>query len=329
MTSQTIKVSEPESPEFRYKTPIEQCDVVDRGALEQYRGKRYEWLSWYELRKGEPNTIQQQLFSMMFLDSAYRVLGSARQSTNGAVEFAAQSGLLAHFLDQGYVATQVLAIRRLLDKSNDVFSLRRLLDDISDHRHLITRENYVCHDGLPYDSEVWQSQPQGVEVQIWGIEAPGLQSFLGSRVRHEMFDRLSGALPTARQRTDLIQGKVFQKLKNFLVNSSAQKIIQLGNKFFAHAASADSRGSLAFSGIKLSDVDQVQRAFVRVERAITDFILFIAIARQVAPMRPLGMFKGLEQSYASAESVKNMDTVWDQLDEQRNSWAKGIEQEFL
>jgi len=46
-------------------------------------------------------------------------------------------------------------------------------------------------------------------------------------------------------------------------------------------------------------------------------------------MRPLGMFKGLEQSYASAESVKNMDTVWDQLDEQRNSWAKGIEQEFL
>jgi hypothetical protein len=329
LTSQTIKVSQPESPEFRYKTPIEQCDVVDRGALEQYRGKRYEWFSWYELRKGEPNTIQQQLFSMMFLDSAYRVLGSARQSTDGAAEFAAQSGLLAHFLDQGYVATQVLAIRRLLDKSNDVFSLRRLLDDISDHRHLVTRENYVCHDGLPYDSEAWQSQPQGVEVQIWGIEAPGLRSFLGSRVRHEMFDRLSGVLPTARQRTDLIQEMVFQKLKNLLVNSSAQKIVQLGNKFFAHAANADSRGSLAFSGIKLSDVDEVQRAFVRVERAITDFILFIAIARQVAPMRPLGMFKGLEQSYASAESVKNMDTVWDQLDEQRNSWAKGIEQDFL
>jgi hypothetical protein len=105
--------------------------------------------------------------------------------------------------------------------------------------------------------------------------------------------------------------------------------MQLGNKFFAHAATADSRGSLALSGIKLADVDEVQRGFVRVERAITDSILFIAIARQVAPMRPLGMFKGLEQPYASAASVKNMDTVWDQLDEKRNSWAKGIEQEFV
>jgi hypothetical protein len=97
MTSQTIKVSEPESPEFRYKTPIDQCDVVDGEALERYRAKRYEWLSWYELRKGEPNTIQQQLFSMMFLDSAYRILASARESTDGSAEFAAQSGLLANW----------------------------------------------------------------------------------------------------------------------------------------------------------------------------------------------------------------------------------------
>jgi hypothetical protein len=45
---------EPESPEYRYKTPVDQCDVIDRKTLEQYREKRYEWLSWYELRKGEP-----------------------------------------------------------------------------------------------------------------------------------------------------------------------------------------------------------------------------------------------------------------------------------
>jgi hypothetical protein len=73
---------EPESLEFRYKTPVDQCDVLDRKRLSEYRDKRYEWLSWYELRKGEPNTIQQQLFSMMFLDLAYRALASARQSSH-------------------------------------------------------------------------------------------------------------------------------------------------------------------------------------------------------------------------------------------------------
>jgi hypothetical protein len=144
-----------------------------------------------------------------------------------------------------------------------------------------------------------------------------------------MFDRLSGVLPTARKRGDLIKEEVLQKLKNLLVNSTAQKIVLLSNKFFAHAATEDSRGSLALSGIKLSDVDEVQRAFVRVERAITDLLLFIAIARQVVPMRPLGMFKGLEHPYASAESIQNMDKIWDQLEEERNSWAKGIQQDIL
>jgi hypothetical protein len=322
-------LKEPESPEFRYKTPIDLCDVVDRKKLQRYRDKRYEWLSWYELRKGEPNTIQQQLFSMMFLDMAYRLLASARQSTDQEVTFSAQSGLLAHFLDQGYVATQVLAIRKLLDGRKDVFSLRRLLEDMSDHRNLITRENYVCHDGLPYDSEGWQSQAQGVEVKIWGIQAPGLGRFLGSRARHEMFDKLSGVPPAARQREDLIKVEIFAKLKKLLMNTTAEKIVLLSHKFFAHAATGDSRGTLAFSGIKLSDVDEVQAAFVRVERAITDLLLFIAIARDVVPMPPLGMFKGLEYPYASAKAINNMDTIWDQLTEERNQWAKGIEQDIL
>jgi hypothetical protein len=193
------------SPEYRYKTSVEQCDVIHRKTLEQYREKRYEWLSWYELREGEPNTVQQQLISMMFLDLAYRTLASVRQSTDQGFAFAAQSGLLAHFLDQGYVAKQVLAIRKLLDPRKDVFSLQRLLNDMADHRELITRENYVCHDGLPFDSAAWQSQVQGVPELIWGDRAPGLQKFLASRVRHEMFDRLSGASPPTRQRGDLIK----------------------------------------------------------------------------------------------------------------------------
>jgi hypothetical protein len=320
--------NEPESPELRYKAHIDQCDVVDRKRLERYREKRYEWLSWYELRKGEPNTIQQQIFSMMFLDMAYRVLASARQSAEQDVTSSAQSGLLAHFLDQGYVATQVLAIRKLSDKGKDVFSLRRLLDDMADHRDLITRENYVCYDDLPFDSDTWKAQPQGIETAMWGDEAPGLSRFLGSRVRHEMFDRLSGVPPTARQRGDLIKKEVFGKLKNLLVNSAAQRIVLLSNKFFAHAATEDSRGALAFSGIKLSDVDEIQRAFIRVERALTDELLFIAIGREVVPMLPLGMFKGLEHPYASAKSIENMDKIWDQLAEERNQWTKGIEKDI-
>ena len=60
--------NEPESQGYRYKTTIDQCDVQDREALAMYRDKRYEWLSWYELRLGEPNKVQAQLFNMIYLD---------------------------------------------------------------------------------------------------------------------------------------------------------------------------------------------------------------------------------------------------------------------
>ena len=55
------------------------------------------------------------------------------------------------------MATQVLAIRRLMDDGNsDVISLRRPVKDIRRDFALFTRENYVCFDGLPYDYEAVQ-----------------------------------------------------------------------------------------------------------------------------------------------------------------------------
>ncbi len=42
----------------------------------------------------------------------------------------------------GHVATQVLAIRRLMDNGgSDIISLRRLVKDLQSNFHLFTREN--------------------------------------------------------------------------------------------------------------------------------------------------------------------------------------------
>ena len=133
-----------------YEFPIGHCDVQDRKALARYRGKRIKWLAWLE---GDPdNSIVSQLHGMMWSDATFRALNKARgyasqQSPTGAV-----APLLAEFLDQGFVATQVLAITRLIDKGSEVVSLWRLLDDIAENPNLITREIFVCFDGLPYDA---------------------------------------------------------------------------------------------------------------------------------------------------------------------------------
>ena len=57
----------------------------------------------------------------------------------------------------GHAATRVLAICRLVDnRGDDLISLRKLLKDIRSNVPLLTRENYVCFDGLPYDYEAVQ-----------------------------------------------------------------------------------------------------------------------------------------------------------------------------
>lgn len=63
------------------------------------------------------------------------------------------NSLIAEKLINGHVATQVLAIRRLMDRTKNTISLRRLLTDIRSNYALFTRKNYICHDGLPCDYE--------------------------------------------------------------------------------------------------------------------------------------------------------------------------------
>jgi hypothetical protein len=315
-------------PPPNYACEPHECDVQDQPRLIEYRKKRELWLNWYGLHQDVPHNIQQQIFSMLFMDLAYRSITQPRQAGEQDANLAIRNGLLAHLLDQGYVASQVFAIRRLLDKRPDVISLRRLLKNIHNCRNLITREIYVSYNGAPYDPDSWQQLPQEIERKIWGIDAPGLSQYFASKYRHETFDQLAAVDASNRQRGDLIREEVFQTLNSWLDNSPAAHFITLSHKFFAHAADIKSLGSLKYSGIKLADVAAAQRAIIRVERAITDEILFVAEAREVVPMPPLGLFQKLQFPYCLADSITEMDKMWDGLTKERNQWRYGISEEL-
>jgi hypothetical protein len=308
--------------------PVEKCDVSKPKELAKYRKKREEWLGWYEFRKDEPNSIEGQIIRMTFEDMSYRMMTKPRGETSQDVKIAARNGLLVHMLDIGYAATQILAIRRLLDKGSDVMSMQRLLNSIKANRKLITRENYVAYDGKPYGPDGWQSLPASPEIQMWGAEAPGLYGYLMSGERHKLFDKLSGVSVASRSRQDLISVTIFERLEGWLRSVEAEKLVTLSHKFFAHAAGAESRGNLTLSGFPLGDIEKAQRAIVRVERAITDDILFIGVAREVVAMQPLGFLHGLDAPYVTTEMIAKMNTHWDELKAERNTWSKGYEDDL-
>jgi hypothetical protein len=183
-----------------YAYPITQCDVAaeKRAELQAYRDKRRLWLSWIDT--DEHHAIWQVLSSMVWTDVSFKALThfAVADENNGL-----NNSLLAEALLDGHIATQVLAIRRLMDgRNDDIISLRRLVKDLRRNFALLTRENYVCFDGLPYDYQAGQKREmigRAGKGAFWG-ETSGPGAHGTSRMAHEQFDRLAGTSRKAKPR---------------------------------------------------------------------------------------------------------------------------------
>ena len=313
----------------RFKTAVKDCDVERKENLSGYRQKWVQWMSWYGYGAPEPNNIQDQIHRMLFNDLTYRATASVRSSVEAGMEISARSATLVYLLDQGYVVSQVLALQKLLDNGSDVISVKRLLKNVEKHRPFITREVYVAGDGLPYDFTSWadtvdKSDPM---VQFYGIDAPGLRRFAMSKQLHETFDQLSGKKPDQRTRQDVIPKSIFRTLDSWISGPRFEEIKDLRDKVIAHAANALEVGKSTFNGVSFSQIDELQRAIVRVVHALIDEILSIRITRPVVPIAPLGIFRGLDLLYSPSDAEAKMHQRWDDLSEERNGWNAGVLQE--
>jgi hypothetical protein len=315
----------------RFEVPAQECDVQDKRKLESYRALWRKWMSWYDHSPDEPHSVEQQLHTMLFSDLTYRSIVVARATTGPEIKVSAQASTLAYLLDTGYVTTQTLAVLKLLDDRRDVISVMRLLKDVQKHRAVITREIYVSSFGFPYDPQSWQTEGRELSpaVGVFGLEAPELTYWIQSHYLHETFDRLSGTRPDERSRDDVIPNAVFKRLHDWLDTDSIRKLETLRNNFLAHAANSASRGETKNQGVRFVELDEAQRAIIRVERAVTDLILARRIGREVVPMPPLGMFAKLDLAYATKEAERQMYDRWDELTEERNHWKDGVLDELV
>jgi hypothetical protein len=139
---------------------------------------------------------------------------------------------------------------------------------------------------------------------------------------------LSGKQEHERDRKDVIPGSIFKIMESWISGPSAQEITDIRHNFIAHAADAIHLGSLQFKGVKFSQIDDLQRGIVRVERALTDHVLSIRIAREVVPSPPLGIFKGLDLPYSAPQADLAMHRRWDELSNERNRWKDGVLQDL-
>ena len=135
--------------EFDYL--ISECDVrkAELPRLEKFRERLSVWQEWLS---EDQHSIWRQIRGMLWNDMVFRTINECRrlahQNPSPNVGFNAS---VASFIDEGYVAKQLLAIHRLTETNvrDDAITLPRLLDDIKANADLFTREMYVvttaCH----------------------------------------------------------------------------------------------------------------------------------------------------------------------------------------
>ena len=186
-----------------YQYSPAECDVRSRTALEAFRAKRDEWLHW--IHHDQHHAISRQISGMLWSDAVFRLINESRKHAHQAGHgYATQSWIIARSLDRGYVAEQVISFRRLMEKAardpkRQVISLRRLIDDVRENRHLLTREMFVCHDGLPFDDRGGQDdlpQPDEHGISVAWVSTTGPRAFGMANVMHEEFDTMMDAKPS-------------------------------------------------------------------------------------------------------------------------------------
>jgi hypothetical protein len=313
-----------------YTFAITQCDVPPerRAALQSYRDKRRLWLSWID--KDEHHAIWQVLSSMVWTDASFKMLSHFAM---GDESNALSNTLLGQALIDGHVATQVLAIRRLVDDGrNDIISLRRLIKDLKRNFGLITRENFVCFDGVPYDYEAVQQKEMMKRVgkgAFWGeTSGPGAHST--SRMAHEQFDRLSGIRPANRTREDRLPTRLLTTIEAWLADSGADELAKWSHTYLAHAGGPESRKRIADLIVTANKITDAIKALARVTEAISAWLLFAGgRSNSLMPVAQFNPFEKLDRPIMQAGADDDAYKLWHQLSDERNLYLEGVDVELI
>jgi len=302
-------------------------------SLDDYRAAHRRWLDWLD---GDPvHSINGQLSQLMWQDAVFRTFNEARKATATAGPSAAVAPILAQFLDQGYVASQVLGISKLVEYSDPkqpkkgVISLRRLLDDIVANHELLTRANFIGLEGAPYDyapiqaKEIETQLEKAAEgVAVFWTGGGGDQDWSLAERMHEQFDRLSGVKADARAPDDLVSRDLLSRLDAALNDPVFGSIRTLRHKTIAHAADAFSREQVdkATSGLTFNEVDRAAQILLAVRQVLQAGVLFSSWRGAAVPVPQHNQFEFLDLPFAAGDGIGGLQGFWEAHCETRDEW---------
>jgi hypothetical protein len=293
---------------------------------------RNRWTSWLD-GDGAEYSIWSQIRDMVWRDTVWRTINEARRLTANGSYFA-QNGLVAEFIDLSYVESQALAVGRLVDRTKNVVSLWRLVQEIGNMRTTITREAYLSAQNLPYDvaaaraahfERMLAKVKNGVTVSWEQVGGPG--DWSSAEWAHALFDQLSGTREDKRKPTDIVSRKVLQVLYQWLDDPAIGKLNDLRHSHIAHAGA--NTKSATRSGLTMKDVTAAQRALFRTANAVSSLLLHHGTHSTALAVPQFDQFVHWDKPMMSGDDIIQLHNWWDDHAKQHSEFAKGIREELL
>jgi hypothetical protein len=213
-----------------------------------------------------------------------------------------------------------------------VISLRRLLMDVRSHFHLLTRENYVCYDGLPYDYEpVMQRElieKAGTGV-FWG-HTSGPNAWASSQMAHKQFDKLASIAPENRTRGDRLPLSLLAKIESWLDQSDAERFAKWSHAYLAHAGNPVRRQQIADLRVTNDKITETIRTLARACEALSAYVLYAGgRLNALMPTAQFDQFENLNKPAMRESSAESIHQLWYRLGAERDVFVESVCDELI
>jgi hypothetical protein len=225
-----------------------------------------------------------------------------------------------------------LGIRKLVDKHRKTDSVWNVIATVERRPELLTREKFVCYDGLPYNYEAVQAKYLGSldtsgSGRIRWLPTKGPEAWGMSELLHEAFDRLAGN-PPRRKRTDRIHPSILAALKERISHPAIEKVCTLADRQMAHAERI-SESSEAVPVATYNDIDDALEQIVGVTTFLSSRFLYDAAFGSIVPTPQFDVLEALDQPWVTPDNLPLLQKHWDEISAVMDAWADASGDEFL
>lgn len=199
-----------------------------------------------------------------------------------------------------------MGIRRLVDKDRRTDSLWTVMSQIERRPEMLTREKFICCNGLPDDYKATYHKyvasldfTSGVNA-TW-VATRGPEAWGTSELMHKGFDKFTKDVGK-RTRLDTICRSILDDLKAQLSNQAIGSLCAMADKRIAHAK-RPKKGSSAIRSITYNDNDEALRHIVRVSDYLTSAFFYDVTFGSVVETPQFDVLEAIDEPWVTTKNL--------------------------